>query len=196
MVENETIKKAAPMRGRAEVEALIKANIPLIHWVIRNYGPARLSETDRDELFAHCLLGLWYAAQWYDPCRGAFSSFAVPKIIGRISNFFTTKNRMKRKIDNEAISLSTPLNEGEDGGPTLEDILQDPRAEFESRIIARDEIERLLALLEPRERRIIESLGQGLTLDAVGGLEGGVSRERIRQLRNRAVKKIQMAVSR
>jgi RNA polymerase sigma factor (sigma-70 family) len=178
-----------PVRSRAEVEAMIRKNLPLVQWTIAKYGPARINETERDELFAHCLVGLWYAVEQYDPSRGAFSTHAVPKIRGRLTGWLVTQNRKKRRLDKEALSLSSPLRRDEGSGLLLEDVIADEKAEFEDRIIAKSEIERLLSRCTERERRIVEALGQGLTLQKVGEFEG-VSRERIRQIKVRAMKKI------
>ena len=190
-----TSTASMPKRTREEVEAIIRSNLALIKWCISKYAPGRLTEADRDELFAACLPGLWLAAEQYDPSRGMrFSTFAVPKIRGKISAWLSTRNRKKRKFNDDTLSLSMPLHHGEAGGETLEDILPDPGAEFESRIIARDEIERLLASCTERERRILCALGDGFTLQITGDMEGGISRERVRQIRNRATKKVQTAV--
>ncbi len=186
---------APPIRTRAEAEAMIRENRGLIFWTISRFGPPRMNDTEREDLEAECLVGLWYAALKYRPEMGRFSSFAVPKIRGRICGWLTTQNRKKRRIDREALSLSTPLHAGEEGA-TLEDTLPDPRAEFEERIIARVEIDRSLMPCSERERRILRALGDGMTLDAVGGLEGGVSRERVRQIRDRALQKIKRAIKR
>jgi len=190
-----TSTASMPKRTRDEVEAMIRENIPLVWWVVNRFAPSRLSETEREELFSAAMIGLWDAAEQYDPALGyRFSTLAVSRIRGRISGWITTRNRKKRKLDREALSLSLPLHFGDKPGSTLEDSIVDDRAAFEDRIIAGIDAERLLTRCTEKERRILRALGDGLTLEVTGGLENGISRERVFQIKERATRKIRKAV--
>jgi RNA polymerase primary sigma factor len=99
------------------------------------------------------------------------------------------------------ISLSEPARTVGDDGATVEDLIPDPRAVIPSTAanvsdnvrITRD----LLNALEPRDRRIIE-LRYGFdgneprTLEQIA-VEFRITRERIRQLQERAIEKMQAA---
>jgi RNA polymerase primary sigma factor len=97
-------------------------------------------------------------------------------------------------------SLHAPLPGSEER--SLEEVLKDPRAADPSEAIARRQLRRALARqlesLEPRERRILEwrfRLGGGpsMTLADVGE-RLGLSRERVRQIEARALKRLRQRV--
>ncbi|MBB23293.1 MAG: RNA polymerase subunit sigma, partial [Roseibacillus sp.] len=98
------------------------------------------------------------------------------------------------------VSLDAPVNEDDTVG--LGDVIGDEKALSPlDTLVAKnihDQLEDLLAVLDPRERQIIEErFGldgiESRTLEEVGG-ELGVTRERIRQLQNLAVKKMRAAL--
>jgi RNA polymerase primary sigma factor len=101
------------------------------------------------------------------------------------------------KISSEPVSLEQPIGEEEDS--TVGDFVPDEKApdpvEFAARKMLREDIRRLLNDLNERERRVIE-LRYGLldghprTLEEVGQ-EFGVTRERIRQIESKAIRKLQ-----
>jgi DNA-directed RNA polymerase sigma subunit (sigma70/sigma32) len=88
------------------------------------------------------------------------------------------------------------LRRDDEGGLLLEDVIPDERAEFESRVLDRLEAERLLGRCSEKERRVIEAVGAGLTYSVIGRLEGNVSRQRIEQIRKKAMRKIKRAIVR
>jgi RNA polymerase primary sigma factor len=96
----------------------------------------------------------------------------------------------------KVFSLDAPLSEEEEN--TLADIIEDPNTrgpvEATDRALLRDEIRRVLNNLTPREREVIE-LRFGLlddkdhTLEEVGK-KLQVTRERVRQIEERAIRKL------
>lgn len=102
-----------------------------------------------------------------------------------------------RKISQRTLSLDSPVT-GEEDGNTLKEIVADSDIscpEIETMVNIRNEvILKALSNLDERERRIL-SYCYGLfdkpvlTLDEIGRLEG-ITRERVRQIRNRAVARI------
>lgn len=100
------------------------------------------------------------------------------------------------KNKSHALSLETPV--GEEGDSTLGDFVEDRSqespAEQAAQMILVEQIEKVLATLSPRERRVIQ-LRFGLmgeqprTLEEIGH-EFGVTRERIRQLEGIALRKL------
>ena len=102
-----------------------------------------------------------------------------------------------RKISQRTLSLDSPVT-GEEDGSTLKEIVADSDIccpEIETMVnIRNEEIVKALSVIDERERRILSYCyglfdNPVLTLDDIGKLEG-ITRERVRQIRNRAVAKI------
>ena len=98
----------------------------------------------------------------------------------------------------EPVSLETPV--GEDADAELGDFIEDARAaspaEAASRQMLKEQIAALLATLTERERQVLGLRfglldGRSRTLQEVG-TELNVTRERIRQIQARAIKKLRM----
>src|SRR5436305_1585075 len=101
------------------------------------------------------------------------------------------------RISQLPVSLEKPIGEDEDS--ELGDFVQDESAEspFESAtvIMQKENVRRALEVLPKRERQVIEMRyglrgGQPLTLEEVGRAFG-VTRERIRQIENNTLKKLE-----
>ena len=100
------------------------------------------------------------------------------------------------KIAQEPVSLETPIGEEEDSH--LGDFIpaegaSDP-AELASETLMREQIRKAISTLTPREQRVLElryglNDGRSRTLEEVG-LEFGVTRERIRQIESKAIRKL------
>ena len=107
-----------------------------------------------------------------------------------------------KRIMLTTISLDAPV--GEDGEQCFGEMIEDPRAPGASDKVALDENKRvvyeLLATLDEREQKIIKArFGFGgkkiKTLDEIG-LTFGVTRERIRQIEGKALRRLRIAHSR
>lgn len=111
-------------------------------------------------------------------------------------NIDVEKVRIVRKIAQEPVSLETPIGEEEDShlGDFIEDdtvISPDEAANF---IMLREELANILGTLSTRERKVLElrfGLNDGTprTLEEVGK-EFNVTRERIRQIEAKAIRKL------
>lgn len=96
------------------------------------------------------------------------------------------------------VSVDSPLNDGEDN--TLIDVLANGNADSaDKQIMFKDslclEIQRSLTLLTPRQREVICSV-YGIGVDPAVSLEElgeryGLTRERVRQIKDKALKKLQ-----
>lgn len=102
------------------------------------------------------------------------------------------------KIEQDVISLESPVGDDDDGKSTLQDFIPDDKIlspeQESSRRILRDQVNSILNDLSEKERRILEmrhGLMDGIThtLEEVGR-EFGVTRERIRQIEAKAHEKI------
>ena len=100
------------------------------------------------------------------------------------------------RIAQEPVSLETPVGEEEDsrvGDFIPAEEASDP-ADLANLVLMREELRKILATLSPRERRVLElryGLGGGRprTLEEVGR-EFNVTRERIRQIEAKALRKL------
>jgi RNA polymerase primary sigma factor len=106
------------------------------------------------------------------------------------------KVREVLRISREPLSLSSPM--GEEGDAELGDFVEDTQAiapsEAASRTMLHIEVENILDTLTPRERRVLQlRFGlvdpRQLTLEEVGK-RFGVTRERIRQIEAKALRKL------
>jgi RNA polymerase primary sigma factor len=109
----------------------------------------------------------------------------------------TTEVREIQRIAQQPISLERPVGEEEDSA--LSDFVEDLSAEspFEtaSESLRRESVGRVLAVLPRREREVLEMRygitgGRSRTLEEVGRAFN-ITRERVRQIENRTLKKLQ-----
>jgi RNA polymerase primary sigma factor len=95
-----------------------------------------------------------------------------------------------------AVSLDAPVSEDGDG-PLVHLLTDDEAAAADDRIAEIDlakDLRDALRELDPRERKILNDYfgmetGEGITLEAIGQ-ELGLTRERVRQLKERAIRKL------
>jgi RNA polymerase primary sigma factor len=101
------------------------------------------------------------------------------------------------RVTQQPISLEKPVGEEDDSA--LVDFVEDPQAaspfELASEALRREEIVHVLASLPRREREVIEMRygivgGRSCTLEEVGRTFN-ITRERVRQIENRTLKKLQ-----
>ena len=100
------------------------------------------------------------------------------------------------KSAQEPVSLETPIGEEEDShlGDFIEDENAPAPAEVASNAMMREQLQEVLHTLTPREEKVIRLRfgledGQAHTLEEVGK-EFNVTRERIRQIEAKALRKI------
>jgi len=100
------------------------------------------------------------------------------------------------KVAQEPVSLETPIGEEEDShlGDFIEDEDAPAPAEAASYLLLREQIGEVLSSLTPREQRVLELRfglddGRARTLEEVGQVFG-VTRERIRQIEAKALRKL------
>ncbi len=149
--------------------------------IAQHYG---VPDRDWDDLAQEGMLGLLRAARRFDPGRGLqFSTFAYHHIVGAVKDAIR-----RRGGEPVCLSLDEPLS-GDDGG-TMADFLPAPDADMDGDM----EASRLLGLLPPRERTVVEAIVMGdLSAREVAPVLG-VSRIRVWQIKSRALERMRGAV--
>jgi RNA polymerase primary sigma factor len=119
--------------------------------------------------------------------------------IARRMDIPVAKVREALKIAQQPLSLETPV--GEEADFSLSDIIEDPRGVSPAEAMIGVDLKRqtahVLRILDPREERIIKMRfglddGRERTLDEIGqSLQ--VTRERVRQIEARALRKLRLA---
>ncbi len=120
----------------------------------------------------------------------------TPKEIGLGMEIPSDKVREIIKVAQLPISLEAPINEEEDShlGDFIEDRTTLPPADAASRQLLKEQIDEVLSTLSPREQRVLQLRfgledGRSRTLEEVGK-EFSVTRERIRQIEAKALRKL------
>ena len=120
----------------------------------------------------------------------------TPEELGRMVGMPAERVREVLKISQDPLSLETPIGEEEDSH--LGDFIEDPKAvapsDAASRNLLREQINTVLNSLTRRERKVLQLRygledGRSRTLEEVGR-EFGVTRERIRQIETKALRKL------
>ena len=120
----------------------------------------------------------------------------TPKEIGEGMDIPQEKVREIAKIAQLPVSLESPIGEEEDShlGDFIEDHNALPPPDAASRQLLKEQINEVLSTLTPREQRVLQLRfgledGRSRTLEEVGR-EFNVTRERIRQIEAKALRKL------
>jgi RNA polymerase primary sigma factor len=120
----------------------------------------------------------------------------LPEEIAEVMEISPEKVREILKISQKTTSLETPIGEDEDSylGDFIEDTKQASPYELTTQRLLRENIEEVLSGLSDRESKVLEMRfglrgAKPMTLEEVGR-EFGVTRERIRQIEAKALRKL------
>ena len=187
------------------LEKLTKANLKFVVSLAHQYRNRGLGE---DDLISEGNIGMMYAAQRFDGKKGVrFVVFAAPYIrkamkeaIKEQSTLYKLPKNEKNKyekIRSRALSIDQPVPVGSNNNFTLQHILENENAKQTDDQLNQDilsnEIQKGLDVLDEREKRIITYIygltGSHYTMAEIAE-EMGLKRERVRQIRDKALRKL------
>ncbi|MCH5307526.1 MAG: sigma-70 family RNA polymerase sigma factor [Prevotella sp.] len=173
----------------AETNKLITENLGYVITLARQYKSEILST---DDLINEGTIGMMRAAQKFDPSRGKpFVTFAAPYIRQAIEQAIG-----RLDTQTEVRSTDESLPRGSRNNYTLLNVLEDtnaPRADANTELTLSDDMLEGVSLLDDRQQAIIRryfGIGRERQTMAEIGAELGLKRERVRQIRNKALRKL------
>lgn len=174
-------------------ESLVTANLGYVVTLARQYKSDFLST---DDLVSEGSIGMMKAAEKYDPTRGKpFVTFAAPYIRRCIEAAISKSNN-----DTDVRSTDESLPVGSRNNFTLLNVLEDVNAEKADVLVEEDTLNDYLLtctdVLNDREREVVSRYyglkGWRQTMAEIAE-DMGLKRERVRQERDKAVRKLRKA---
>ena len=172
----------------AAVEALVKANLKLVVATADSFSRKGM---ELEDMVSEGNIALMKAAIKYDAEKGRFAAYALPIIRQAIEQAIEKQSALCGEL-----SVDAPLN-GRQKTVTLLNYLFDADAPVADTLlldnVVSQRIERAMAVLSDREKEVMRhSFGMGTekkTFAEIGD-EMGLKRERVRQIRNKALRKM------
>ena len=187
------------------LEKLTKANLKFVVSLAHHYKNQGLGE---DDLVSEGNIGMMHAAQKFDGTKGIrFVSYAAPYIRKAMEEAIKEQTALyklpkdeksiKERKRTHAISIDQPIPVGSSNNFTLQHVLENedaPQAdEHLNKELLNFEIQKGLNELNEREKRIIIAIyglnGTHYTMAEIAE-NMGLKRERVRQIRNKALRKL------
>lgn len=131
------------MKKKDEIK-LVEKNYKLVWSVVNKF---HYLKEEKDDLFQSGCIGLIMAAKKFDEKRGnAFSTFAVPYILGEIKNYLRNKNHIK--VSKKILSMQRKINKiiEVDNTLSINDIAKRLNIPYEEVIISFNTINRPISL--------------------------------------------------
>lgn len=160
-------------------------------WVVKHLGLVHLVARRRyltdpaleyEDIVGAGMVGLMKAAQSYNPSRGAFSGYAVPRIRGEIGELF----RRQQSLERTDTRVDDPGPLADDRPTALDEHLQIER---------RDKLRAAVDRLPAHERAVIAGVYFGNQKAKVIALRLGLTESRISQLRAAALRRLALTLS-
>ena len=189
--------------GERAVEKLVTSNLRFVVSIAKLYTDNGVAITD---LISEGNIGMMKAAQSFDGSRGSrFVGYAEPFIRDAIVhaineqsgiyNLPKDERNREEKENSHAFSVDAPLQNGKN--LSLLSVLSDPDAPRPDKLALDESIKTELLqsmdVLNDRERRVVQAfygIGQDSITFAEIGVNLGLKRERVRQIRDKAVRKL------
>ena len=198
--EQERQLSARIQRGdERALNKLVEANLRLVVAIARQYQGKGL---DMDDLVSEGNIGLLKAASKYDATRGLrFAGYAVVFVRRQIERGLKLESgdhRVESSREGHTRSVDAPL--GSTSNVSLLSVLADESVPHTDERVhsanAEEAVERALGVLNERELQVVGAyfgIGQEhLTMQEIAD-DMGLRRERVRQIRNRAVRRLRKA---
>jgi RNA polymerase sigma-32 factor len=193
----QAVRKFDPERGlRLITYAVWWIRATIQSYIMRSWSLVKIGTTQAQKKLFYKL------AQTRKALRDLTGSDSLAGVADQLEVSEAAVEEMAQRLGQRDLSLDVEVNEGD--GYTLLDILPDRRANQETTLISREERRLLgertqaaLAALPDRERQIIEQriLGETpRTLQEIAD-EFGISRERVRQLEQNALRRLKAALA-
>lgn len=199
---------------------IVEENLSLCHKVAVYYVK-RTSISIHDDLIQQGVFGILRAIDEWDPELSSFNTYAVLRIRSEMSRYVTHvlrsvqispkptsrtlrtlietlpvgdpgREKLRLKLATYTAPVSVDWRSDEESELWIDSVVWTDPTQVDSNIQTQhwDMVQEAIQILPPRLRRIIELRLQNLTLTDIGNLDG-LSRERIRQLEARAIRKLQ-----
>jgi len=188
----QAVRKFDPERGlRLITYAVWWIRAYIQNYIMKSWSLVKIGTTQAQKKLFYKL------TQTRNALRNLTGSESLTEVADELEISETAVEEMSQRLGQRDLSLDVELAEGE--GYTLLDILPDQRKNQEHAVIDREERQLLerrtaaaLATLPPRERRIIEQriLGERPRTLQELAIEFGISRERVRQLEQNALRRL------
>ena len=198
--EQERQLSARILKGdKRALDRLVEANLRFVISIASQYQGKGL---DMDDLVSEGNIGLMKAAAKYDATRGLrFVNYAVVFIrrqIEKALNAESAEARVENRQDGKTRSVDAPL--GSKSGISLLSVIADgtvsPTDERVYNACREAAVEYALQLLDERESQVVTAyfgLGQDNLTMAEIAHDMGLHRERVRQIRDRAIRRLKKA---
>ena len=180
--------KKPPLRGLAERDALVMANFKLSHHMFKKMSRIRcVKRLGQEDASQAGFLALIRAAEQWDPKRGiAFSTYACNAIWKAIMDACSQDCPIPCNKANRRKGIFPPLPKGL---PHPRDIAVDKvYVQCDPDRAGRLDLDQACSCLPKRWQQILhEVYHNDATFEKTGAMLGGISRERVRQIRNDAL---------
>lgn len=182
-----------PAKTPAELfESHQKLVSSLVNKLTKYFG---IKEEAKDDLMQAGFLGLWEAANGYEPRGNKFISYAFWRVRGAIIDEMRKLSCFSRAYRKRPtmISLDQPLSSG-DSTPLLDSIPDDNQPNIDDSILQREVLEKALKILFGKRRQIFELYYlEGLSYPEIGK-QINLSKSRISRIMDDCKEKIARAL--
>lgn len=209
--EEQELAKQIKIGDAKALEKLTKSNLKFVVSIAHQYKNRGLGE---DDLISEGNIGMMYAAQKFDGTKGTrFVKFAAPYIrkameeaINEQLETFKVQNKDEKKTRKRTahrVSIDQPIPAGSNGTFTLQTILENANSQHAdenlTKQIVREEIKKAMSVLDARQRKVISLLyaikdEEAYTMQETADIMD-IKRERVRQIRNKALRKLKKQIN-